>query len=144
MYMYITAYVDNAQWLSIKVEGGAWYCDRREYSTPVSFTNRTAPNDITEILLKVALYTLNPNPLQSTSSDSLCRNKYPLHIYIVCWYKTLYYVEFVLWTRITTIRNQWVVMRFVHTTGKIFFEAKVATYFLTYFVWKVIISFCFR
>jgi hypothetical protein len=62
---------------------------------------------------------------------------------LVCWYKTLYYVEFVLWTRITTIRNQRVVMRFVHTTGKIFFEAKVATYFLTYFVWKVIISFCF-
>jgi hypothetical protein len=58
-------------------------------------------------------------------------------------YKILYYVEFVLWTRITTIRNQRVVMRFVHTTGKIFFEAKVATYFLTYFVWKVIISFCF-
>ena len=30
-YMYITAYVDNAQWLSIKVEDGAWYCNRRDF-----------------------------------------------------------------------------------------------------------------
>jgi hypothetical protein len=28
--------------------------------------------------------------------------RYPLHIYIVCWYKTLYQVEPIVWTNITT------------------------------------------
>jgi general stress protein CsbA len=38
----------------------------------------------------------------------------------VCWYKTLYQVEPVVWTNITTSR--WVVMRLVHATGKTWYK----------------------
>jgi hypothetical protein len=39
----------------------------------------------------------------------------------VCWYKTLYQVELVVWTSITTSRDK-VVMRLVHTTGKTWYK----------------------
>jgi hypothetical protein len=35
------------------------------YGTPVSSTNKTDRHDIAEILLKVALNTINPNPLDN-------------------------------------------------------------------------------
>jgi hypothetical protein len=37
--------------------------------TPVSSTNKTDRHDITEILLKVALNTINPNPLDNESTQ---------------------------------------------------------------------------
>jgi hypothetical protein len=39
--------------------------------TPISSTNKTDRHDITEILLKVALNTINPNPLDNESGFRL-------------------------------------------------------------------------
>ena len=42
--------------------------------------------------------------------------------YIVWWYTTLYQVEPVVWTSITTSRDRRVVMRLVHATGKTWYK----------------------
>ena len=54
------------QWLA----AGRWFPP----GIPVSF-NKTGRNDVTEILLKVVLNTINPNPL-TTSSLGLCQGSY--------------------------------------------------------------------
>jgi hypothetical protein len=42
------------------------------HGTPISSTNKTDRHDITEILLKVALNTINPNPLDNESGTISC------------------------------------------------------------------------
>ena len=55
-YHAITITMALCQWLA----AGLWFSP----GTPVSSTNKTDHHNITEILLKVALNTINPNPCQ--------------------------------------------------------------------------------
>jgi hypothetical protein len=46
-----------------------WVCQWFTQGTPVFSTNKTDPNDITEILLKVALNTITLNPITYDTVD---------------------------------------------------------------------------
>jgi hypothetical protein len=50
-----------------------------EVAPPVSSTNKTDHHDITEILLKVALNTINPNPQILNIIILLLKKSFPLY-----------------------------------------------------------------
>ena len=63
----VTLCDEVCQWLAI----GRWFSP----GTPVSSTNKTDRHDITEILLKVVLNTITPNPTKNNS----CKQRKRLH-----------------------------------------------------------------
>jgi hypothetical protein len=63
----VTLCDEICQWLAI----GRWFSP----GTPVSSTNKTDRHDITEILLKVVLNTITPNPTNNNS----CKQRKRLH-----------------------------------------------------------------
>ena len=111
----IQYYVIKCQWLAI----GRWL-------TPVSSTNKTDRHDITKILLKVALNTINPTQIfrkacvtlvSLTSEDQLCvrfwlwnRNvfiaiKFHIWIYNLGWRKSSAWNCLPWWPTISDVRE---------------------------------------
>ena len=71
-------------------------CDKFSPDTPVSSTNKTDRHDITEILLKVALNTINPSPqLQYREATILQSKENAIHI-LMCQLKYIENKTFVL------------------------------------------------